>query len=72
LAGIAAIVSEIVALPVSGVGLLESITVTPNVNVPDVLGAMLETWPATALLPVVAVGSSVKPVGRVPLVTANE
>ena len=65
-------VSEIVALPVSGVGVVESITVTPNVNVPAVWGTLLETWPATALVPVVAVGSSVKPVGReLPFATAN-
>jgi hypothetical protein len=71
-AGIAAIGSEIVALPVSGVGLEESVTVTPNVNVPAVAGALLWIWPAAALLEAPAAESSVNPVGReLPFATAK-
>ena len=70
LGGIAAMVSEMVALAVSGVGVVESVTTTPKVNVPAALGAVLNTWPGAALP--TAAEFKVKPVGKaLPAATAN-
>ena len=64
-------VSEMVAMAVCGVGVLESVTVTPKVNVPAVAGGalVLYTWPG-GTFPTVVVDME-KPVGSVPLVTAT-
>ena len=59
----AAMVSEMVALAVSGVGVVESVTTTPKVKLPAALGALLSTCPGAALP--TAEGFKVNPAGRV-------